>query len=590
MARYTNVVRAAGSAPAGRGGVRAFGHYLARLFGVEITRSYSSGPITGEELARLVDAASSTESGVSVTPQGALAISAVYACVRVIAETIASLPLHVYRYRDDGGKEKTPSHPLYTRLHDRPNPQMSSFTFRETMVTHQLLWGNCYAEVERNNANMPAALWPIHPSRVRVVIEQGRKVFLVRVNAGEVRLSADEVLHIPALSLDGYVGLSPVETARRSLGLSAATEIYGAKFFGSGSRPNGALLFEGKLTKESKDRLREEWQGLYGGLENAHKTPILDQGVTFQAMGIPPETAQFLETRSFQTTEIARIFRVPPHLIADLDRATFSNIEQQSLEFVIHTIRPWLVRWEQTLNWDLFGGRSPFFCEFVVEGLLRGDIASRYAAYAVGRQNGWLSGNDIRTLENLNPIPGGDVYLVNSAMVPLDRLNDLVDKQVEPEPAPAPPAAEPPAEPEPARSLGEVVPIAPRLLLAHRALVEDAVGRMVRKEGKAVRAAAKKPEEFPAWLEAFYTRHAEQYAEAILPAVRAQLALTDADADAAVAEIVRAECASARAALAAVAGGADLETAVDDIMTRRERARPREIADALIGEAHDAAA
>lgn len=378
--------------------------------------------------------------GANITNDGSLALTAVYACVQIIATTLATLPLPVYKRLDNGGKQRAPSHPLYTLLHDRPNPEMSIVTFRETLMTNVLLWGNGFAEIERNQANQPAALWPIHPQRVRIANEGGRKVFWITVDGVEKPFGRDDILHIPGLGYDGFVGLSPIQLARQALGLASASEEFGARFFSNGAKMSGVLQHPMRLSDDAAKRLREGFEKVYGGAENAHKVFIAEEGMTFSPMSVPPNDAQFLETRKFQTQEIARIFRVPPHMLADLERATFSNIEHQSIDFVIHTIRPWAVRWEQTLNWELFGNRSPFYCEFVIDGLLRGDVKSRFEAYAVARQNGWLSANDIRLLENMNPVDGGDAYLVQTNMVPADRLNEVVDKQVAPDPAPQPPA------------------------------------------------------------------------------------------------------------------------------------------------------
>jgi len=230
------------------------------------------------------------------------------------------------------------------------------------------------------------------------------------------------LLHIPGLGFDGLVGYSPIAMARNAIGMALATEEYGAKFFANGASPGGVLEHPGTLKDPKK--VRESWNAVYEGSGNAHRVAVLEEGMKFQSIGIPPDQAQFLETRKFQTEEICRIFRVPPHLVASLDRATFSNIEHQSISFVVHTIRPWLVRIEQSINRALFleSEKADYFTEFVVEGLLRGDYVSRMQGYATARQNGWMSANDIRTLENLDRIPeelGGDLYLINGAMTKL---------------------------------------------------------------------------------------------------------------------------------------------------------------------------
>lgn len=355
--------------------------------------------------------------GVNVTETSALRVTAVYACVRVLAETVATLPLVVYRRQKPRGKLRDPSHPLYTVLHDQANTEMTAMQLRETMMAHVLLWGNAYASIERDGAGNVVGLWPLLPDRTYVVRDDktGKLVYITTLPNGEqVLLPWDQVLHIPGLSYNGIVGYSPIQCAREAIGLALAAEEFGARFFGNGARPGGVLEHPATLSDEAYKRLRSSWESMHRGLNNAQRLAILEEGMQYKPLTIPPEDAQFLETRKFQVTEICRLFRVPPHLVGDLERATFSNIEHQSIEFVVHTIRPWLVRWEQAINMKLLTPleRRRFFVEHIVDGLLRGDIASRYNAYAIARQNGWMSANDIRELENMNPIPGGDVYLV----------------------------------------------------------------------------------------------------------------------------------------------------------------------------------
>jgi HK97 family phage portal protein len=251
--------------------------------------------------------------------------------------------------------------------------------------------------------------------------DTGQIVYFYTKDAGPpVTLSRDDVLHIPGLGFDGLIGYSPIAMAKQAIGLSLATEEYGAAFFANGANPGGVLEHPGVV--KNPEALRESWHGQYGGSGKAHKIAVLEEGLTFHAIGIPPETAQFLQTRKFQVTEIARIFRIPPHLIGDLEKSSFNNIEQQSLEFVKYTLDPWVVRWEQALMQALLlpGEKQELFIKFNLDGLLRGDYNSRMDGYATGRQNGWLSANDIRELEDMNRIPedlGGDAFLVNGNMI-----------------------------------------------------------------------------------------------------------------------------------------------------------------------------
>ena len=376
--------------------------------------------------SRLIDALGGNKStaGVSVNENTALKSTAVFACVRVLAETIASLPLFVYR-RIDRGKEKATEHPLYQILHDRPNEEMTSFTFRETLMGHLALWGNAYAEIVRDRGGRVRELWPLRPDKTWPERDKTAKKLrykLILPDGEGVILPGDRVLHIPGLSFDGLVGYSPIRLAREAIGLSLAAEEFGARFFSNGARPGGVLEHPNSLSEEAQKRLRQSWNEMHQGLDKQHRIAILEEGMTYKQIGIPPEDAQFLETRKFQLNEIARIYRVPPHMIGDLDKATYSNIEQQSIDFVVNTIRPWLVRWEQAINSKLLtpSEQKKYFAEFKVDGLLRGDIESRYKAYATARQWGWMSANDVRELENMNPIEGGDVYLIPLNMIPAD--------------------------------------------------------------------------------------------------------------------------------------------------------------------------
>ncbi len=371
-----------------------------------------------------------TTSGKTVNERTAMQTTAVYACVRILAETIASLPLHVYKYTDRG-KEKALDHRLYYLLHDEPNPEMTSFVFRETLMSHLLLWGNAYAQVIRDGRGNVLALYPLLPDRMTVNRSlDGELFYEYHKGTGTVILRRDEVLHIPGLGFDGLVGYSPIAMAKNAIGMAIATEEYGAKFFANGANPGGVLEHPGVVKDPA--RIRESWNAVYQGSGNAHRVAVLEEGMKFQSIGIPPEQAQFLETRKFQTEEICRIFRVPPHLVANLDKATFSNIEHQSISFVVHTIRPWLVRLEQGMNKALLSKseKGQYFVGFVVDGLLRGDYASRMQGYAVGIQNGFLSPNDIRALENMNSIEHGDIYAMNGNMLKLEDVGAYIKRDI----------------------------------------------------------------------------------------------------------------------------------------------------------------
>jgi len=373
-----------------------------------------------------------TTSGKPVNERTAMQTTAVYACVRILAEAIASLPLHVYEYQDDGGKKLVHDHPLYYLLHDEPNPEMTSFVFRETLMSHLLIWGNANAQIIRDGAGRVLGLYPLLPDKMEVQRDDRGNIYYVYSRNsdenpmfkeyGNIKLKAEDVLHIPGLGFDGLIGYSPIAMAKNAVGMTLACEEYGASFFANGANPGGVLEHPGVLKDPSK--VRESWNSVYRGVNNAHKIAVLEEGMKYQQIGIPPEEAQFLETRKFQINEIARLYRIPPHMVGDLDKSSFSNIEQQSLEFVKYTLDPWVIRWEQSLQKSLLlpGEKGKYFIKLNVDGLLRGDYQSRMNGYAVGRQNGWFSANDIREMENMNPIPdeeGGNLYLVNGAMTKL---------------------------------------------------------------------------------------------------------------------------------------------------------------------------
>ena len=382
-----------------------------------------------------------SSSGKIVTERSALQMTAVYSCIRILSEAIAQLPLHLYQYNDKGGKEKAIKNTLYFLLHDEPNPEMSSFVFRETLMTHLLLWGNAYAQIIRNGKGEVVALYPLMPNKMTVNRDENGNIYYQynryqdeakTGDLGTVTLSSRDVLHIPGLGFDGLVGYSPIAMAKNAIGLAMATEEYGAKFFANGAAPSGVLEHPGTIKDPNK--LRENWNSTFGGSGNSGKVAVLEEGMKYTPISISPEQAQFLETRKFQINEIARIFRVPPHMVGDLEKYSFSNIEQHSLEFVKYTLDPWVTRWEQSLSRALLSKeeKKTYFFKFNVDGLLRGDYQSRMQGYAIGRQNGWMSANDIRELENLDRISeedGGDLYLINGNMLPLNKAGAYANNE-----------------------------------------------------------------------------------------------------------------------------------------------------------------
>lgn len=418
---------------------------LLELLGFKQARDKPRNSYEGQDFSYLFGR---TTSGERVDEFRAMQTTAVYACVRILAEAIASLPLHVYK-RTENGKERIFEHPLYVLLHDEPNPEMTSFVFRETLMSHLLIWGNAYVQIIRDKGGRVMSLYPLLPDKMSVHRDESGKLYYryqrqTEENpnfkeSGVVVLRAEDVLHIPGLGFDGLIGYSPIAMAKNAIGMTLATENYGASFFKNGANPGGVLEHPGIL-KDPK-RVRDSWNAVYNGVTNAHKVAVLEEGMKYTQVGIPPEEAQFLETRKFQINEIARLYRVPPHMVGDLEKSSFSNIEQQSLEFVKYTLDPWVVRFEQAFHRSLLlpEEKQEILIKFNVDGLLRGDYQSRMNGYAIARQNGWLSTNDIRELEDLNLLSeeeGGNLYLINGNMTKLKDAGGFMkqDKPLE-EPA-----------------------------------------------------------------------------------------------------------------------------------------------------------
>ena len=387
-----------------------------------------------------------------------LALPSVFACIRVLGETVAGLPLITYLETRNGGRERAANHPLYRLLRRAPNPEMTAFEFEELMTSHCAGWGNAYAQIILDGAGQVRELWPLRPDRMSVERKGGEiRYTYLQSNGQEAPLAWWQVHHRRAMVMDGLTGMSPLRVAMLAVSLGMATEEFGARFFAQGARPGFLLSHPSTLTDAAYERLKKNWDA--ATLENAHKTRIIEEGMKVEQIGIPPEEAQFLETRRFQAQEVARLFRMPPHKIGLLENATFSNIEHQAIEFVTDTIRPWLIRNEQAMYRDLLSESEQvaIYFEYLVDGLLRGDTASRYQSYAVARQWGWLSANDIRRLENMPPVEGGDTYLQPLNMSPAGQF----------------PGTRGESEPEP------VTWIAP--------LVEDRARRLVRREANDLR-------------------------------------------------------------------------------------------------------
>ena len=470
-----------------------------------------------------------THSGVNVTAQSAMNSTAVFACVRLLAGTIASLPLPVYRKLEPKGKERAPGHRIYRLLHDRPNPEISSFRWRQTGMAHQLLWGDEYNEIEFNNNGEVVALWPIPPWRITPERSiNGLKFYTVILPDGSPKnLPWYQVLHIMNISLDGKKGLSCISAGQQAVGLSLAAEECGAKLFGQGLNPGGVIQYPSRIKPDQIKELKEDIKDKFQGLGKIHRLMFLEEGMKYERVGIPPNDAQFLETRKFQVAEIGRLFGISQlHKIGDLERATFSNIEHQAIEFVVDAIRPHLVNREQEYNWHLFSEeeRDVYFAEFLIDGLLRGDTEARWGAYNKGFQVGAFSVNDILELENRNPIgPEGDERFVPLNMVPLKRA---LDDDHEPKTkAPSKPdeskGAEGGTEYRSAKTRHQITQ-------SYKRVFEDAAKRVIRREEADVMRKAKEllgsrsnRQVFIEWLEEFYRKHPDYITRQMLPSVAA---------------------------------------------------------------------
>ena len=382
-------------------------------------------------------------SGEQVDEKSAMQIATVYACVRLLAESVAQLPLHLYKCTDDDGQEKAKNHPLYKILYREPNPEMTSFSFWEAMMTHLLLWGNAYAQVVRDGRNGILGLYPLLPENVEIDrTEKGELYYIYHAYTDEkpgetnkdINFRRDEILHIPGLGFNGLVGFSPIAMMKNALGTNIAVEKYGSSFFKNNGQPLGVLEHPGVLKDPQK--IRDNWMDTYGGPNNAHKIALLEEGMQYKAISLPPEDSQFLSTREFGVEEICRIFRVPPHMVQDLKRATFSNIEHQAIDYVVHTLDPWLVRIEKAIVKDLLveEEKDDYFPKFNVDGLLRGDYKSRMDGYSVGISTGIISPNEARRKENMPPLPeeeGGDFHIVNGTFIKLKDVGQQYGVQAE---------------------------------------------------------------------------------------------------------------------------------------------------------------
>ena len=450
------------------------------------------------------DSGSWTYTGISTTGQNvnqasSMTYSAVWAAVRAISEGVASLPLQVFRRGHDGSRSKANDHPLYRILHDQPNPEMSALTFRETLMGHALVWGNGYAEIVRDkNSGRVQQLWPLDPSLVEPVRDENGELYY---KYGQIIFLPAEILHIKGLSFDGVKGYSVIAQAKNSIGLGMAVEEFGSTFFGQGGKPAGVISVPGKLNSEAIQNMRKSWEDMHATVKNAHRVAILQNGVTYQTIGTPPDDAQWIASRSFQLQEVARWFKIPASKIG-AGAGTYSSLEQDNLAFLQETLRPWLIRWEQEINFKLISSLDQLYAEHNQDALLRGDTAGRSAFYASALSWGWLSRNDVRALENLPPFEGGDAYMIPKNMDPAfgpGQTPAAVDQAKTLGQMPTPPAPDPTPAPAPQQNT-----------FGFAKLLEAARKQIRKIEANHLGRISNKPGEFIPALEKFLEAHQER--------------------------------------------------------------------------------
>ncbi|MEZ4684188.1 MAG: phage portal protein [Caldilineaceae bacterium] len=505
----------------------------------------AAGHPSQHSLAAIFGLGRSSYAGVPVTDESAMTYSAVFAAIRLLSWSTAMLPLLTYR-RQDRGKVRADDHPLYPLLKEEANPEMTAFDFRSTLMSHAVGRGNGYAEIEWSTSGQPIALWPLNPAKTTAERVNGQLRYLVQLPDGTTaNLPSWRVHHIRGLSGNGIVGYSPVRLAMQAIGLGLATEEFGSRFFGNGARPGLIVRHPGQLSDTAFDRLKTSFNADHEGLSNSHRVKILEEGMEIETVGVPPEEAQFLETRKFQVTEIARWFNVPPHMIADMSGATFSNIEEQGVEFVTYSLGPWLTNVEQALTRDLLtpAEKKVLLIEHLVDGLLRGRTSERYAAYQSALQGGWMSPNEVRQRENLNPYEGGDTYLLPLNMAPAgdgdpgqrsQRHVDLPDcgcaacRAVSRETEILTSSRSQVPSPERRASLADE---RRRIMEAYIPLYQDVADRMVRREVQDIRRAFDKHmrkrnmDKFAEWLADYYKELEPVLADAFRPVMLSLAAL-----------------------------------------------------------------
>jgi HK97 family phage portal protein len=490
-----------------------------------------------------------TRSGVQINERTALTYVAVFAATRILSEALAMLPTKVFEGDEDSDDNRPATkHELYPRLRYEPNPEMTAATWKETGQGHLCLWGNHYSRIVFSNGGKPKYLLPLSPDTKP---ERFAGQLLYTVPATGDRFAPEEIVHVPGLGYNGIQGLSPIGLARETIAAGKAAELFGAAYWGNGTHVGGTLEFSGTLDAAQRAAARQTLAEMHTGVGNAHRSMILDRGGKYTPRSINANEAQFIETKVFSVRDIARLYRIPPHMLGDIEKASYNSIEQMSLEFLVYSLTPWLTKWEQELTRKLFGVGSGFFVRFDTRGLQRADHTAKQAYYASGRQWGYLSANDIRRKEGDGPIANGDIYLQPTNMQPAGT----------PPPAPAANAGDDAARANQDDRTAASAQLADCTFL--RGVFEDAFARMLKVETNALRRAGDKAKT-PDWQRDFYTSHETNMRSALTPASRslcAHLGKSDVDVEAVVAGLAETRhAADVDVAAAAAASAGDLMT------------------------------
>jgi HK97 family phage portal protein len=493
------------------------------LFGKRAIKKSGGNPQSPKYwVQKLFGATNNTAAGVRVDYETALTSTAIWRAVSLVAQTIGALPLHLYEREGEKTKSKAVNHKIYSVLHDEPNPEQSAIEFREMLQAHVLTWGRAHAEIEVKGDGS-IRLWPLTPDRVEQVRTKERNSIMYKIqlpDGGQQLLSADQIFTIRGLGYGINKVYSIIDLFKESIGLTLAAEEFGARFFGNGAQMGGVLQHPGELGEEGFKLLKESMNERHGGLSNAHRLLILEDGMEYKEIAVPPDKAQFIETRKYQISDVARIIGVPPHKLAEMDKATFSNIEHQAIEFVQDTINPWCVRWEQALRRQLLSDneKQRYFFKHNLAALVRGDFKTRMEGYSIARQNGWLSANDIRELEDMNPIDSGDIYLIPLNMVPADAPRngpDSNNRQVRSKRSTA----------------GRE-----KIIGVYKPLIRNAVEEIIKRERADIMREAEKQfkkrnlQAMEEWLNDFYEKHKEFIYRKLAPVLFALAELITADA------------------------------------------------------------